>query len=61
MTYLAGIDLGSTTLKAVIYDLAGNVVDEDRQTYELFLGNAAYFFGFGEPASERTYVVTQVE
>ena len=26
MNYLAGIDLGSTTLKAVIYDLAGNVV-----------------------------------
>ncbi|HOG45232.1 MAG TPA: FGGY family carbohydrate kinase, partial [Anaerolineae bacterium] len=26
MSYLAGIDLGSTTLKAVIYDLAGNVV-----------------------------------
>jgi xylulokinase len=26
MQYLAGIDLGSTTLKAVIYDLAGNAV-----------------------------------
>lgn len=26
MSYLAGIDLGSTTLKAVIYDLHGNVV-----------------------------------
>jgi xylulokinase len=26
MDYLAGIDLGSTSLKAVIYDLAGNVV-----------------------------------
>ena len=26
MTYLAAIDLGSTTLKAVIFDLAGNVV-----------------------------------
>lgn len=26
MTYLAAIDLGSTTLKAAIYDLAGNVV-----------------------------------
>jgi xylulokinase len=26
MDYLAGIDLGSTTLKAVIYDTAGNVV-----------------------------------
>ena len=26
MTYLAAIDLGSTTLKAVIYDLAGNIV-----------------------------------
>ena len=24
--YLAGIDLGSTTLKAVIYDTGGNVV-----------------------------------
>ncbi len=26
MSYLAGIDLGSTTLKAIIYDLFGNVV-----------------------------------
>ena len=26
MDYLAGIDLGSTTLKCVIYDLDGNVV-----------------------------------
>ena len=26
MDYLAGIDLGSTSLKCVIYDLAGNVV-----------------------------------
>jgi|CXWL01.1.fsa_nt_gi hypothetical protein len=41
-------------------DLAGNVVDEDRPSYELFLGNASYFFGFGESSAERTYVVTQV-
>ena len=26
MDYLAGIDLGSTSLKCVIYDLAGNIV-----------------------------------
>jgi hypothetical protein len=42
-------------------DLSGNVVDEDRPSYELFLGNASYFFGFGEPSAERTYVVTQVD
>lgn len=42
-------------------DLAGNVVDEDRPGYELFLGNAIYFFGFGGPSAECTYVVTQVD
>ena len=42
-------------------DLAGKVVDEDRPSYELFLGNAIYFFGFGEPSAERIYVVTQVD
>ncbi len=26
MDYLVGIDLGSTSLKCVIYDLSGNVV-----------------------------------
>ena len=26
MEYLAGIDLGSTSLKCVIYDLAGNII-----------------------------------
>lgn len=43
-------------------DLAGNAVDDDRPGYELFLGNAIYFFGFGEePSAERIYVVTQVD
>ena len=42
-------------------DLAGYVVDADRPYYELFLGNVIYFFGFGEPAAERTYIVTQVD
>lgn len=40
-------------------DLEGQVVDADRRHYELFLGNASYFFGFGRPAGERAYVVTQ--
>lgn len=42
-------------------DLAGNVVDDDRSDYELFLGNAIYFLGFGDPSAERIYVVTQVD
>jgi hypothetical protein len=42
-------------------DLEGAVVDADRAHYELFLGNAAYFFGFGPPAAERIYVVTQAD
>lgn len=42
-------------------DLAGNVVDENRPSYELFLGNAIYFFGFGEASAERIYVVAQVD
>jgi hypothetical protein len=40
-------------------DLAGEVVAAERDYYELFVGNAAYFFGFGAPAAERVYVVTQ--
>ena len=32
MDYLAGIDLGSTSLKCVIYDLAGNVVASGTST-----------------------------
>lgn len=42
-------------------DIAGNVVDKDCPGYELFLGNAIYFFGFGEPSAEHTYVATQVD
>jgi hypothetical protein len=42
-------------------DLKGQVVDAEERNYELFLGNAIYFFGFGSPASEQTYVVTQVD
>jgi hypothetical protein len=42
-------------------DLAGEVVDAERPYYELFLGNASYFFGFGSAAPGRTYVVTQAE
>jgi hypothetical protein len=42
-------------------DLTGQAVAADRDYYELFLGNAAYFFGFGTPAAERVYVVTQAD
>ena len=42
-------------------DLEGQVVDDDRPYYELFLGNAIYAFGFGTPSAERVYVVTQVD
>jgi hypothetical protein len=42
-------------------DLTGEVVDSDLPYYELFLGNAVYAFGFGTPAAERIYVVTQVD
>ncbi len=42
-------------------DLEGQLVDADRHHYELFLGNAVYFFGFGPPAAERVYVITQVD
>ncbi len=34
MDYLAGIDLGSTSLKGVIYDLAGNVVSSGTRPTE---------------------------
>lgn len=36
MNYLAGIDLGSTSLKCVIYDLAGNVVASSARPTERF-------------------------
>ena len=36
MAYLAGIDLGSTRLKAVVYDLAGNAVAAASRPTELF-------------------------
>jgi len=36
MDYLAGIDLGSTSLKCVIYDLAGNVVASGTRPTERF-------------------------
>jgi len=36
MDYLAGIDLGSTSLKCVIYDLAGNVVANSTRPTERF-------------------------
>ena len=36
MDYLAGIDIGSTTLKAVIYDLAGNVIASGSSPTERF-------------------------
>jgi xylulokinase len=39
MDYLAGIDLGSTTLKCVIYDLAGNVVASGARPTEQFNPN----------------------
>jgi hypothetical protein len=42
-------------------DLSGQPVDSDQPHYELFLGNAVYFFGFGKPATDRVYVVTQVD
>lgn len=42
-------------------DLAGEVVDANHPHYDLFLGNASYFFGFGTPADARAYVVTQAE
>jgi len=39
MDYLAGIDLGSTTLKCVIYDLAGNVVASGSRPTEQYHPN----------------------
>lgn len=41
--------------------LTGEIVDSDLPYYELFLGNACYFFGFGTSAAGRTYAVTQAE
>lgn len=42
-------------------DLESRMVDADGGNYELFLGNMLYLFGFGAPASDHVYVVTQVE
>lgn len=42
MSYLASIDLGSTTLKAVIFDLAGNVVASACRPTERFHPDAAH-------------------
>lgn len=42
MTYLAGIDLGSTTLKAVIYDIAGNPVASACRATERFHPDPAH-------------------
>ena len=42
MDYLAGIDLGSTSLKCVIYDLAGNVVASGSRPTERFHPNPAH-------------------
>ena len=36
MNYLMGIDLGSTSLKAVIYDLEGNVIASGSRPTEKF-------------------------
>ena len=36
MNYLMGIDLGSTSLKAVIYDLDGNLIASGSRRTELF-------------------------
>ena len=40
--YLAGIDLGSTSLKSVIYDLRGNVVASGSRTTERFHPDTAH-------------------
>jgi xylulokinase len=42
MDYLAGIDLGSTSLKCVIYDLAGNVVASGSRPTERFHPDPAH-------------------
>ncbi len=39
MTYLMGIDLGSTTLKAMVYDLQGNPVASGCRPTERFHPN----------------------
>jgi sugar (pentulose or hexulose) kinase len=36
MEYLAGIDLGSTSLKCVIYDLAGNIIASSTRPTERY-------------------------
>ena len=41
-TYLAGIDLGSTSLKCIIYDLAGNVVAHGSRPTERVHPDAAH-------------------
>ena len=42
MDYLVGIDLGSTTLKAVIYDTRGNVIASGCRPTERFHPDAAH-------------------
>ena len=42
MDYLVGIDLGSTTLKAVIYDPRGNVMAIGSRPTERFQPDAAH-------------------
>jgi len=39
MTYLLGIDLGSTSLKAIIYDIQGNVVSKSSRPTEKHIPN----------------------
>ena len=42
MDYLAGIDLGSTSLKCVIYDLAGDLVASGSRQTERFHPDPAH-------------------
>jgi hypothetical protein len=42
-------------------DLSGAAVDSDEAHYELFVGNQLYVFGFGDPAGDHVYVITQVD
>ncbi|GMA45341.1 hypothetical protein GCM10025853_27980 [Tetragenococcus halophilus subsp. halophilus DSM 20339] len=36
MDYVIGMDIGTTSTKAVLYDLAGNVIDYTNYSYELY-------------------------
>ncbi len=42
MDYLVGIDLGSTTIKAIVYDLAGNAVAQANRPTERFNPNTEH-------------------